>query len=82
MDTIERVARVLAGRHFSRNADGEIEPGEAAADEVDEAWLDFEEDAVAVLKTLREPPDGVDDTLKEQHWRECVIVALGVYGRP
>jgi hypothetical protein len=52
---IERVARVLAGQHFSRNAHGEGPAGVPAADLVDMHWRDHTDDAVAVLKTLREP---------------------------
>jgi hypothetical protein len=52
---IERVARVLAGQHYSRNAHGEGPSGVPAADLVDMHWRDYEDDALAVLKTLREP---------------------------
>jgi hypothetical protein len=51
---IERVARVLAGQHFSRNAHGAA--GDVpASDLVDMHWRDYADDALAVLKTLREP---------------------------
>jgi hypothetical protein len=52
---IERVARVLAGQHFSRNAHGEGPQGVPTADLVDMHWRDHTDDALAVLKTLREP---------------------------
>jgi len=52
---IERVARVLAGQHFSRNAHGEGPAGVPTADLVDLHWREHADDAVAVLKTLREP---------------------------
>jgi hypothetical protein len=52
---IERVARVLAGQHYSRNAHGEGPSGVPAADLVDLHWRDYTDDALAVLRTLREP---------------------------
>ena len=52
---IERIARVLAGQHFSRNGHGEGAADVAAADLVDMHWPDYADDAAAVLKTLREP---------------------------
>ena len=54
MTIIERVARVLAGQYYSRNALGEAHADSAAA-VVDMQWSDFVDDAVAVLKTLRDP---------------------------
>lgn len=55
MQIIERVARVLAGQHFSRNGHGEGPESVHAADLVDMHWRDYADDALAVLKTLREP---------------------------
>lgn len=55
MDIIERAARVLAGQHFSRNADGAGPAEIPDSNLVDTHWRDFIDDAVAVLKTLREP---------------------------
>lgn len=54
MTIIERVARVLAGQYYSRNALGEAH-ADSAAGVVDTQWPDFVADAVAVLKTLRDP---------------------------
>ena len=54
MTIIERIARVLAGQYYSRNALGEAHADSAAAI-VDTQWPDFADDAVAVLKTLRDP---------------------------
>src|SRR3546814_1076075 len=53
-NTLERVARVLAGEEASINAHGS---SSSAGDEVDAAWRDRIDDAVAVLKTLREPDE-------------------------
>lgn len=49
---IERIARVLAARAISANADG---TETSAAVDVDSAWRDHREDALAILRTLREP---------------------------
>src|SRR5690349_15192921 len=51
-DIIERIARVIAGRVVSSNAEGD-DP--SAGDRVDSIWRDYREDALSVLRTLREP---------------------------
>lgn len=75
MEMIERIARVLAGQHYSRNAAGEQEH---AADIVDAQWRDFEGDAVAVLKTMREPDAvmGQAGGPACQAWEEIIRAAL------
>ena len=55
MTIVERVARVLAGQHYSRNAHGSAPDGTSAADLVDLHWRDYTDDALAVLRTLRGP---------------------------
>ena len=55
MDIIERVARVLAGWHFSRNGEGQAPDGVAVSAFVDQRFADFRDDALALLRTLREP---------------------------
>lgn len=55
MTIVERIARVLAGQHFSRNAEGAAPPGVPASDLVERNWRDYLDDARAVLRTLREP---------------------------
>lgn len=77
MDMIERIARVLAGQHFSRNAAGYAPPGEHAAALVDAQWSDFVEDAVAVLKTMREPDPLMKQADPEGHWDVLIAAALG-----
>lgn len=76
MDAIERISRVLAGQYFSRNAAG------AAGDEdasilVDQNWLDFQNDAVAVLKTLRHPPPALTNDNDIALWGLVIQSALG-----
>jgi hypothetical protein len=78
MDMIERIARVLAGLHYSPNAEGAAELDEDAAQLVDKAWLDFEVDAVAILKAMREPPQGTS-AAHEDIWSDCIQRALSVY---
>jgi hypothetical protein len=80
MDIVERVARVLAGQHFSRNAHGEGPSGVPASELVDEHWRDYTDDALAVLRTLREATadmraaggDGSGQT-----WETMVRTAIG-----
>lgn len=78
MDMIERISRVLAGRHYSPNAEGAAELHEDATELVDKDWLDFEADAVAVLKTMRSPPDGTGPS-EAVAWEACIQRALGPY---
>lgn len=71
---IERIARVLAGQRLSANADGN-EP--SAAPDVDDAWPDYRDDAVAVLKTLREPDAAMAEAGDPRVWEAMVRAALG-----
>ena len=78
MEVIERVARVLAGQYFSRNATG------AAGDDnasvlVDQNWVDFQEDAIAVLKTLRSPPASLQNESDAALWGLVIQSALGAH---
>lgn len=50
----ERIARVLAAQRISANAEGDAE---SAGTQVDDAWRDYLDDALAVLRTLREPDE-------------------------
>ena len=49
---VERIARVLAGRYHSINADGD-DP--SAGPNVDETWHEYIQDALSILRTMREP---------------------------
>ena len=71
---IERIARVLAGQRISANGDG---GSCSAAGEVDAAWRDHVDDAVAVLKTLREPDEVMAAAGDAGIWERMVIAALG-----
>jgi len=52
MELVERIARVIAGYRLSANADG---AECSAASSVDALWSAHQDEAVAILKTLREP---------------------------
>jgi hypothetical protein len=70
---IERIARVLAGEHFSANAEGEQRH---AGPEVDATWRDFVEQAIAVLKTLREPDEAMERAGDVAVWQRMIEAAL------
>ena len=71
---VERIARVLAGQRLSANAGGD---DRHAADTVDAIWRDFESDAVAVLKVLREPDEAMERAGDIAVWQRMVAAALG-----
>ena len=79
MEVIERVARVLAGQYFSRNAAGAAGDDEASI-LVDQNWVDFQDDAIAVLKTLRQPPASVQNESDAALWGLVIQSALGPHG--
>jgi hypothetical protein len=72
-DAIERIARVLAGQRLSSNAEGN-EP--SAAPDVDDAWPDYTADAIAVLKTLREPDEAMAVAGDAAVWQRMIAAAL------
>ena len=75
---IERIARVLAGQRLSADADG-ADP--SAADAVDMEWPSHTEDAVAVLKTLREPDQAMAAAGDAEMWGAMVEAALAATGQ-
>ena len=70
---IERIARVLAGRALSINANGSEA---SAADLVDRSWPDFRDDALAVLRELREPDPAMAEAGDARTWQKMVHAAL------
>jgi hypothetical protein len=76
---IERIARVLAAQRLSSNAEGS-QP--SAAPDVDDAWPDYREDAVAVLKTLREPDEAMAAAADPAIWTRMISAALGIPVEP
>ena len=71
---IERVARVLAGQRLSVNGRGDER---SASLQVDQIWREHIEDAVAVLKTLREPDHAMAEAGDARVWEAMVLAALG-----
>jgi hypothetical protein len=70
---VERVARVIAGRIVSINADGQ-DP--SAGDRVDRLWRDHREEAVSVLRTLREPDPAMAEVGDVAIWERMIEAAL------
>ena len=70
---VERIARVLAGQRYSANADGDHR---SASVEVEAEWPHFVDDAVAVLKTMREPDPQMAEAGDVEVWERMVRAAL------
>ncbi|MFT3967228.1 MAG: hypothetical protein QM690_15235 [Sphingobium sp.] len=71
---VERVARVLAGRKLSSNADGEDRHASKA---VEMEWTDCVDSALAVLRTLREPDARMAAAGDVAVWERMIAAALG-----
>ena len=70
---IERIARVIAGLELSRNGQGD----EAhAAAHVDAHWPAHRDDAIAILKTMREPDAAMERAGDILLWQRMVDAAL------
>ena len=76
-DVVERIARVIAGRIVSSNAEGS-DP--SAGDLVDGIWRDYREDAISVLRTLREPDAAMADAGDVAVWERMIEAALAEAG--
>jgi hypothetical protein len=75
MDVVERIARVIAARLVSINADG----GDAhAAERVDTSWRDYRGDALSILRTLREPDPLMAEAGDVETWERMIEAALAV----
>jgi hypothetical protein len=72
---VERIARVLAGRQLSINAQGD-DP--SAGPSVDEVWHEHVPDALAILRTLREPDPIMAAAGDADMWERMVEAALNV----
>ena len=72
-DVVERVARVLAGQRLSANGEGS---SKSAGDAVDAAWRDYVDDAMAVLRTLREPNGRMAAAGDPAIWERMILAAL------
>lgn len=69
----ERIARVIAGRIVSSNADGS-DP--SAAETVDAIWPTYRDDALSILRTLREPDAIMAEAGDVAVWERMVEAAL------
>jgi len=72
---VERIARVLAGRAASINAEGD-DP--SAGPSVDETWHLYTDDALSILRTMREPDPVMAAAGDAQVWEQMVEAALDV----
>lgn len=72
---VERIARVLAGRALSINAEGD-DP--SAGPNVDEEWHEYVDDALSILRTLREPDQVMAAAGDADMWERMVEAALSV----
>jgi hypothetical protein len=70
---VERIARVIAGRVASINAEGD-DP--SAGDRVDATWRDYSEDARSILRTLREPDPAMAAAGDVDMWERMVLAAI------
>jgi len=70
---VERIARVLAGQRLSANADGD---SKSAGSQVDAAWTEHVDDAMAVLRTLREPDARMAEAGDPAVWERMILAAL------
>jgi hypothetical protein len=72
-NVVERIARVLAGQNISANAQGDEE---SASRRVDAEWQDYLMDAVAVIKTMREPDARMAAAGDPVIWERMILAAI------
>lgn len=77
LDVVERVARVIAGRVVSSNAEGS---NPSAGDIVDSDWRDHRDDALSVLHALREPDQVMAAAGDAETWARMIDAALAEAG--
>jgi hypothetical protein len=70
---VERIARVIAGRVLSANADGD-DP--SAGEKVDEVWFMYRDDAVSILKTMREPDEAAARAGDVTTWERMIEASI------
>lgn len=76
---VERIARVLAGQRLSANAHGTDRSAGAA---VDASWHEHLDDAVAVLRTMREPDQTMARVGDARVWEAMILAALRDFNEP
>ena len=72
-DVVERIARVIAGRVVSANAEGDET---SAGRLVDSVWRDYRDDALSVVRTLREPDAAMAEAGDVEIWERMIEAAL------
>ena len=77
MSLVERIARVIAGRVVSANAEGERA---SAGDQVDAVWRDYRDDALSIIRTLREPDPAMAAAGDVEIWERMIEAALAEAG--
>jgi hypothetical protein len=70
---VERIARVIAGRVASINAEGD---DASAGGRVDATWRHYAEDARSILRTLREPDETMAGAGDAETWARMVNAVL------
>ena len=70
---VERIARVIAGRVVSVNAAGK-DP--SAGERVDAIWREYREDALSIIRTLREPDPAMAEAGDLDVWERMIEAAL------
>jgi hypothetical protein len=73
MELVERISRVIAGYRLSANADG---AECSAASAVDALWEAHHDEAVAILKTLREPSPTMIEAGMHGEWTVMIAREL------
>ena len=73
MRATERIARIIAARALSINAEGK-DPSASA--EVDERWREYRADAISILRTLREPDEAMAQAGNVDAWQRMIDAAL------
>ncbi len=74
---VERISRVIAGRIVSINAAGS-DP--SAGDRVDSIWRDSRDDALSIIRTLREPDPAMARAGDVEIWESMIEAALAEAG--
>jgi hypothetical protein len=72
MSLAERIARIIAARALSINAEGH-DP--SAAEKVDARWRDYEGDAFSILRTMREPDAAMAGVGDVAMWERMIDAA-------
>ena len=69
MELVERIARVIAGYRLSSNAEGSEDN---AGPSVDQTWPAHRDEALAILKSLREPSAAMVESGMSGDWQALV----------